>query len=80
MHPKLISGVHVEVAFDVAADAGSLSEALHMLTELKGYIRARPNVRNVDMERLVELNGVFWEDGEPKTKGVLHKLEEGTDG
>ena len=79
MDPKLISGVHVDIGLDVDCNADTLSEVLNMLRELREYIEARPNVRYAHMEPLVELNGVFWEDGEPKTKGVLYKLSEGVD-
>ena len=76
MDPELISGVHADITLDVSCTAQSLSEALNMLRELEEHIRALPNVRYTNMEPLVELNGVFWEDGEPKTKGVLYKLQE----
>jgi hypothetical protein len=80
MDPKLISGVHVDIRLDADCNADTLSEVLNMLRELREYIEARPNVRYAHMEPLVELNGVFWEDGEPKrpheTKGVLYKLQE----
>ena len=77
MEGLMLSIVHITVALDVDCNAGTLSEVLNMLRELREYIEARPNVRYAHMEPLVELNGVFWEDGEPKTKGVLYKLQEG---
>ncbi len=87
MDPKLISGMHVDIDLDVSCKAEELGEVLDMLTKLRAYIEGRPNVRNLRMERMVELNGVIWEDGELKSitmgeaesifRDKQKKLEEG---
>ena len=87
MDPKLISGVHVDIDLDVSCKAEQLGEVLDMLVKLKAYIEGRPNVENLHMERMVELNGVIWEDGELKSitmgeaesifRDKHNKLEEG---
>lgn len=76
MDPKLISGLHVAVDFDLSADAGGLGEALNMVRKLEEHIRACPEVRNLHIGQMVELNGVFLGCTEERTKGVLYKLTE----
>jgi DNA-directed RNA polymerase subunit RPC12/RpoP len=75
MDPKLISGLHVAVDFTLRTDAAGLAKALEEVDSLRQSITAWPNVQSLHIGQMVELNGVFWEDGEPKTmRGILHAL------
>lgn len=66
MDPKYVSGLRVNISFKLRSDAAGLTEAFSTVEVLAGHIRACPEAESLNIEQMVELNGVYFDAGEQK--------------